>query len=137
MSDGFCEKYCKKEYFYLVFRVLVGLMFAQHGFQKIFGAFGGVNGQPAQLFTMMGAAGLIELLGGLAVALGLFTRLAASISGIEMLIAYSMAHASKGLLPIVNGGELALLYFAAFVAISAYGAGKYSLEKALMKKEFF
>jgi putative oxidoreductase len=137
MSIAFCEKYCNKEYFYLVFRVLVGLMFAQHGFQKVFGAFGGINGQPAQLFSMMGAAGLIELLGGLAIAFGLFTRLAASISALEMLIAYSMAHVANGLFPIVNGGELALLYFAAFVALTAYGAGKYSLEKALMKKEFF
>tara|TARA_Y100000310_G_scaffold217822_1_gene218916 strand:+ start:9682 stop:10080 length:399 start_codon:yes stop_codon:yes gene_type:complete len=131
---GLCEKYVNKDYFYSVFRVLVGLMFLQHGLQKIFGMFGGNS---VELFSLMGLAGLIELLGGAAIALGLFTRFASFIAGLEMLIAYSMAHASNSLIPIVNKGELALLYFAAFLALTAFGAGKFSLEKALFKKEFF
>lgn len=136
---GLIEKYAKKDYFYFVFRVFVGLLFLQHGLQKLFGAFGGVagNGQPVELFSLFGLAGLIEFVAGIAIAVGLFTRLAAFISAIEMLVAYFMVHASNGLIPLVNQGELALLYFVAFLVIMVYGAGKWSIEKALMKKEVF
>lgn len=134
---GVLEKYVKKDYFYFVFRVFIGLLFLQHGLQKLFGAFGGIGGQPVELLSLFGLAGLIEFLGGIAITLGLFTRLAAFISGIEMLVAYFMVHAGNGLIPLVNQGELALLYFAAFAAITAFGAGKWSIEKALMKKEVF
>ena len=136
---GLIEKYANKDYFYFVFRVFIGLLFLQHGLQKLFGAFGGVagNGQPVELFSLFGLAGLIEFVAGIAIAVGLFTRLAAFISAIEMLVAYFMVHAPNGLIPLVNQGELALLYFAAFAAITAFGAGKWSLEKALMKKEAF
>ena len=131
------EKYANKDYFYFVFRVFVGLLFLQHGLQKLFGAFGGVGGQPVELLSLFGAAGLIEFLGGIAITLGLFTRLAALIAGIEMIIAYFMAHAPNNIIPLVNQGELALLYFAAFLVLVVYGAGKWNLEKALMKKEAF
>ena len=134
---GVLEKYVKKDYFYFVFRVLVGLLYLQHGLQKLFGMFGGLGGNSAELFSMMGLAGLIELLGGLAIAFGLFARLAAFIAGIEMLIAYFMSHAPNGLIPFVNKGELALLYVAAFLVIMAFGERKWSLEKLIFKKEFF
>jgi len=134
---GICEKYINKDYFYFVFRVLVGLLFLQHGLQKLFGMFGGLGGNSAELFSLMGLAGTIELLGGLGIALGIFARLAAFIAVIELLIAYFMAHVPNGLIPIVNGGELALLYVSSFLVIMAFGARKWSLEKALMKKEVF
>ena len=117
---GLIEKYANKDYFYFVFRVFVGLLFLQHGLQKIFGMFGGVGGNTVPLMSLFGAAGLIELIAGIAIALGLFTRLAAVVSAIEMLVAYFMVHAPNGLIPLVNQGELALLYFAAFVAITAF-----------------
>lgn len=120
--------------FYFVFRLFVGLLFFQHGAQKLLGWFGGTA---VELVSLMGVAGIIELVGGLAVALGFYTRLAALVSSIEMLIAYFMAHASKGLIPIMNRGELALLYFAAFLYIIIKGAQKWSLEQALLKKETF
>ena len=103
----------------------------------MFGAFGGVGGQPVELLSLFGLAGLIEFLGGIAITLGLFTRLAAFIAGIEMLVAYFMAHIPNGAVPLLNQGELALLYFASFLVITVYGAGKWSLEKAIMKKEVF
>ena len=66
---GICEKYFKlnsyKDYLYFVFRVFVGLLFLQHGLQKLFGMFGGLGGQSAELFSLMGLAGTIETLGGL------------------------------------------------------------------------
>jgi len=137
MVENLIGKYANKEYFYFVFRVFVGLLFLQHGLQKLFGMFGGLGGNSAEIFSMMGLAGLIELLGGLAIALGLFARLGALFAAIEMPIAYFMAHAPNGIIPLVNKGELALLYFAAFLVIMAFGARKFSLEKALMKKEVF
>jgi len=127
----------KEGYFYFVFRVFVGLLFVQHGGQKLFGWFGGLGGQSVDLFSLMGLAGFIEFFGGLAVAVGLFTRFAAFFSTILMVFAYFIAHVPQGLIPFVNKGELALLYFVAFLLIIAYGAGKWSLEKAIFKKEFF
>jgi len=88
---GIFEKYVNKDYFYFVFRVLVGLLFLQHGLQKLFGMFGGLGGNSAELFSLMGLAGTIETLGGLGIALGLFTRLWAFFAAIEMLIAYYVA----------------------------------------------
>ena len=134
---GLIEKYANKDYLYFVFRVFVGLLFLQHGLQKLFGMFGGIGGQPVELLSLFGLAGLIEFIGGIAITLGIFTRLAALIAGIEMLTAYFMAHVPNNLIPLVNQGELALLYFAAFLVLVVYGAGKWNLEKALMKKEVF
>ena len=131
---GMCEKYINKDYAYFIFRVLVGLLFLQHGLQKLLGMFGGKS---AELFSIMGLAGIIEFLAGISIALGLFARFGAFFAALQMAVAYFMAHSPKGLVPILNMGELALLYFAAFLAIMAFGAGKWSLEKAIFKKEFF
>ena len=119
---------------YSIVRILVGLLFLQHGAQKLFGVLGGSS---VELISLMGLAGVIEFFGGLAIALGFFTRLAALISGLEMVVAYFMFHASKSLIPINNGGELAALFLLTFVLFLVYGAGKWSLEKNLLNKELF
>ena len=134
---GLIEKYANKDYFYFVFRVLVGLLFLQHGLQKLFGMFGGLGGQPAEIFSLMGLAGFIEFIGGIAITLGLFARLVAFVTAIEMAVAYFIVHIPIGAVPLLNQGEPALLYFASFLIIMVYGAGKWSLEKVLMKKEVF
>jgi putative oxidoreductase len=121
------------EKLYFVFRVLVGLMFMQHGSQKLFGWLGSQGS--VELFSLMGLAGVIEFFGGLLIVLGLFTRAAAGIAAIEMVVAYFRAHASNGLIPIQNRGELVVLFFAAFLVLAAYGSGKWGLGKALFKKE--
>ncbi len=123
------------EYLYLVFRVFIGLLFFAHGAQKLFGWFGGNGGTP--LISLMGVAGLIEVVAGLAIALGLLTRLAAFVSAIEMVVAYFMVHFPQGWCPLQNKGELALLYFAAFLVLTWKGAGKWQLDKTLFKKEVF
>ncbi|MBI2151142.1 DoxX family protein [Candidatus Woesearchaeota archaeon] len=124
------------EQIYVLFRVLVGLLFLQHGAQKLFGWFGAQG--TVQLYSLMGLAGVIEFFGGLAIVLGLFTRLAALGSAVTMLVAYFKVHFSLAAwLPIVNKGELALLYFAAFLVLLVWGAGKLSLEKVWLKKELF
>jgi len=123
----------KEDYFYAFFRIFVGLMFMQHGVQKLFGMFG--FQQPVQFFSLMWFAGIIELFGGLFVALGLFTRIGALLAALEMLAAYFITHAPNSFFPIVNMGELALLYFASFLIIFVYGARKCSLSQLIFKKE--
>lgn len=139
---GKCEN-CLQKYgahAYFVFRVLVGLLFLQHGVQKLFGMFGGVGGDGAtvQLMSLMGLAGVIETVTGVALVFGLFTRLGAGIAAAEMLVAFFKVHVPMGSwVPLLNKGELALLYFAAFLALSVYGNGKWNLEEKLLKKEVF
>jgi len=119
-----------ESYFYFVFRVFVGLLFMQHGSMKLFGWFGG---NPANLLSLFGLAGVIEFFGGLAIVLGLLTNWVALVSALEMAVAYFMSHFSKGWVPIQNGGELALLFFAAFLVMIAYGSGKWSLDEIVFK----
>jgi uncharacterized membrane protein YphA (DoxX/SURF4 family) len=83
-------------------RIGVGLLFLQHGLQKIFGMFGG---QPVELASLMGVAGLMELVGGTLIVLGLFARPVAAILAIEMLGAYFMAHMPRGASPSRTGGS--------------------------------
>src|SRR5512140_1191655 len=99
---------------YAALRLVSGAMFACHGAQKLFGALGGpkMTGSP-----MMLAAGVIELVGGILIALGLMAGLAAFIASGEMAVGYFMAHAPKGLWPIQNHGELAVLYCFVFLYV--------------------
>jgi putative oxidoreductase len=118
------------ERLYALFRIVTGLLFMQHGLQKLFGMFGGVPaGAPA--FIVYGAGG-IELVGGVLVALGLFAAPAAFLSSGTMAVAFFMGHAiPKGtLIPILNQGELAALYCFAFFYISARGSGIWSVDAA-------
>jgi putative oxidoreductase len=71
------------------------------------------------------------------ITLGVFTRLVALVSAIEMLVAYFMVHLPNGFYPVLNGGELVVLFFAAFLVMIVQGAKKLSLEKAFLEKEIF
>lgn len=128
-----------KEPVYFVFRVTVGLLFMQHGVQKLFGLFGGVDGSggTAPLVSMYGTAGVIEFVGGFLIAVGLLTRLVALLMAGEMIIAQLIAHIPEGVIPIQNGGELSLLYLAAFLLLSVYGPGRYSIERLLFDRDSF
>lgn len=121
-----------RECAYAVFRVLIGLLFAQHGAQKLLGWF--TEKEAITLFSKMGLAGTIELVGGLLIAVGLFTTWTAVVSGIEMLAAYFTVHTPQGWIPITNRGELALLYFAAFLVVATQGPGPWSLDRKLLKR---
>ena len=101
---------------YFLFRVIAGLLFASHGAQKLFGLFGG---QKVALLSLLGGAGVIELVAGVCIAVGLFIRPLALLSVVTMIVAYVMVHAPKGWIPIENGGELALLYFVTFLVIAS------------------
>ena len=120
---------------YVLFRVIVGLMFVQHGAQKLLGWFGAKG--TVSLVSLMGLAGTIELVGGLAITLGFFSRLSA-VGGMAVMIgALATVHFPNGLIPIVNKGELPLLFLASFIMVMVHGNGKWSLEKLLLKKEVF
>ncbi|MEK6940205.1 MAG: DoxX family protein, partial [Nanoarchaeota archaeon] len=124
-----------KDDLYTVFRVGIGLLFFMFGVQKIFGLWG-MPGGAAPFGTLVWAAGAGELLIGLAVTLGVFTRLASLFGVIEMAVAYVMGHALVvGWNPMVNMGTPALLFLLAFLVTLAYGAGKASLERKLLGKE--
>jgi len=112
-----------------VLRIGAGVLFIEHGLQKLFGFFGGVQGTTVPLASMMGAAGVLELVGGLLLILGFLTRPAAALLMVEMVVAYFMAHAAQGRWPIQNQGELALLYASIFVFLAANGAGPFSIDE--------
>ncbi len=111
---------------YVLLRVVVGLAFAQHGVQKLFGLLGG---GAIPLASLMGLAGVIEFGGGLLIAFGLFTRWAAFIASGEMAFAYFMRHAPAGFWPVQNRGELAVIYCFVFLYIAARGGGRWSLTR--------
>ncbi len=115
---------------YTLFRLVTGLLFVCHGAQKLFGAFG-VARMTAPLFV---AAGVIELVGGTLIAAGLFASFAAFLASGEMAVAYFMMHAPHAFLPIVNHGELAVLYCFAFLFIAANGSGAWSLDALIWKR---
>jgi len=109
---------------YTLLRVVAGLLFAVHGAQKVFGVLGG---QKMPLASLFGVAGLIELVGGLLIAIGLFTSWAAFIASGEMAVAYFMVHAKDGFWPVLNKGELAVIYCFLFLYIACRGGGRYSV----------
>lgn len=115
---------------YALFRAVFGLLFLSHGLQKLFGMFGGIDGQGATvpLASLPGVAGALELTLGLLIMCGLFTRPAAFLASGEMAVAYLMGHAPRGLWPLQNGGELAVLYCFAFLFIATHGAGAWSID---------
>jgi putative oxidoreductase len=122
------EKYA--DYAYALLRIMAGIMFAFHGAQKLFGVLEGFR--PA-LGSQLWFAGIIELVGGLAVMLGLGTRVAAFLCSGEMAVAYFQAHwkfqLGSQFFPIVNKGELAVLYCFVFLLIALKGTVKWGLMK--------
>ena len=120
------------DFLYAVMRLMVGLLFACHGVQKLFGMLGG---QSQVSNPVLLAAGTIELVGGGFVAIGFWTSYAAFIASGEMAVAYFMAHAAKGFWPIQNKGELAVLYCFVFLYIASRGSGVLSIEAVAKKKK--
>lgn len=108
-------------------RVMTGLLFLQYGFAKILGLLPWPAGQPA-LFSLIWFAGMIELIGGSLLVLGLFTRITAFICSGEMAVAYFMGHSPRAFFPLVNGGNLAILFCFVFLYFAVAGAGPLSLD---------
>ncbi len=115
---------------YALFRVVVGFLFIFHGLQKLFGMFGG---QVVPSMSLPWIAGWIELIAGTLVMIGLLTRGAAFIASGEMAAAYFIAHLPAGPWPILNRGELPVLFCFAFLYIATRGAGMCSVDAALSR----
>jgi putative oxidoreductase len=123
------QKY--ETHLYTAFRAVTGFLFLWHGSQKLFGY--PPAGGPIPL-NIVAIGGTVEFFGGLFVMIGLFTHWAAFIASGEMAYAYWTAHAPHALLPIVNHGELAVLYCFAFLYIAAHGAGAFSCDSYLDRR---
>ena len=112
-----------------VLRIVTGLLLLEHGTSKYF------NFPPTEyfangveVFSLMGLAGALEIIGGLLIIVGLLTRLAAFVLAGELAAAYFMGHAPQGLFPLVNGGDAAILFCFIFLYLSAAGPGPWSLD---------
>ena len=113
-----------------ILRIVVGVLYFEHGLAKIVGFPHQPTHVPYRLFTLVpGLQGLLELVGGLLLALGLFTRPVAFILSGNMAVAYFMVHARRGFYPLLNGGELAIVYCFLFLYLWLAGGGEWSLDR--------
>ena len=112
-------------------RIVVGFAYSLHGYQKFFGWFGGLGGQRPPLDSLMGVAGVIETCGGALIILGLFTRPVAFILCGQMAVAYYMVHLPRSFWPLLNGGEITVLYCFTYLWLCSAGAGPLSLDRAI------
>lgn len=109
-------------------RIILGFLYIQHGTAKLFGVPHVAMFDGLQLFSLMGVAGVLELVGGALLLIGLFTRPVAFILSGQMAVAYFLMHAPAAFLPILNGGEMAVMYCFTFLYLAAAGGGAYSLD---------
>ena len=110
-------------------RIVTGLLFLEHGTSKYINFPATeyfANG--VEVFSLMGLAGALEIIGGLLIIVGLFTRITAFVLAGFMAVAYFMGHASQSFFPLVNGGDAAILFCFIFLYFSAAGAGPWSLD---------
>ena len=113
-----------------IVRIIVGLLYMEHGLAKVLGFPLQPNHAALCLFNLNpGLQGLLELVGGLLLALGLFTRTVAFVLAGNMAVAYFMAHAPRGFFPLLNGGELAIVYCFVFLYLWVAGGGQWSLDR--------
>lgn len=118
-----------------ILRIVVGLLFCCHGLQKLVGMFGGMGGKGAVAAfpSLFWWAAVLEAAGGLLIAIGLFTRPVAFLLCGEMTVAYFRVHAPRGLWPIQNGGELAVLFCFIYLYLSSAGPGPISVDRLVRR----
>ena len=117
-------------------RLISGFLFMPHGVQKLFGLLGGMGGSgaTASFPGVLWWAGVFEFFGGLCIVLGVLTRLIAFLLSGQMAVAYFMSHAPRGFWPLVNRGELAVLFCFIFLLLAAVGGGPYTVERLWRKR---
>jgi putative oxidoreductase len=125
-----------ESYALALLRIVAGFTFTLHGAQKIIGAFGGLGGHTATPFTMLWFAGILEIVGGPLILLGLFTRPVAFLLCGEMAVAYFTVHIHLGpwLFPLLNMGEITVLYCFFFLYLVTVGPGALSLDGMMGKR---
>ena len=112
-----------------ILRIVAALLYLEHGLAKFFGFPHVANFDNLNLVSLIGVAGLIETIGSALLVLGLFTRIAAFIMSGEMAFAYFMSHAPRGFFPILNNGEVAVLYCFLFLYFAVAGGGAWSIDQ--------
>ncbi len=114
-----------------ILRIVAGILFTEHGVQKLFGWLGGLGGHgaTARMWSQLWVAGVLETAGGLLIALGLLTRPVAFLLCGEMAVAYFQSHVPRGFWPIRNGGEPAVLYCFIFLYLVFAGGGPLSADR--------
>ena len=118
-----------------ILRIVVSLLYMEHGLAKVLGFPLQLNHAPYALFTLNpGLQGLLELVGGLLLALGLFTRCVAFVLAGQMAVAYWQFHFPRGHWPIQNGGQPAVLLCFVFLYLAASGAGRFSVDERLRRR---
>ncbi len=115
-----------------IVRIIVGLLFLEHGSAKLLGFPMSPSPQPAMM-TLLWIQGAIELVGGLLIAAGFLTRPVAFILAGDMAVAYFMAHLPKSLFPLLNQGDLAILYCFIFLLFFVAGPGRWSIDRSLSR----
>lgn len=115
-------------------RIVAGLLFLAHGVVKVFGFPAGAEPGQQELLSLFGIGGLIELVTGLLLILGLFTRPAALIASGQMAVAYWMFHFPSSPYPAVNGGDAAILFCFVFLYIFTAGPGAWSIDDRSAKR---
>ena len=115
-------------------RVIAALLFLEHGTQKLLG-FPAPPQMEITLLSLVGIAGLLELVGGALLALGLFTRTVAFVLSGQMAVAYFLAHAPQNFFPVLNGGESAILYCFIFLYLAAAGPGSWGLDVMMRNRQ--
>ena len=113
-----------------VLRIVVALIFLEHGTLKLFGFPPPANGVLPAMFSLVWYAAVFELVGGLLLLVGLFTRPVAFILAGEMAFAYWMSHAPRSFFPVLNGGDAAILYCFVFLYFVAAGPGAWAIDIA-------
>lgn len=111
-----------------VLRIVAALLFLAHGTAKLFHAPHLPNFDNLQLLSLLGVQGFIEVIGGFLLAIGLFSRIAAFVMSGDMAVAYFMSHWPRNWLPILNGGDLAVLFCFVFLYLWAAGPGPWSVD---------
>jgi putative oxidoreductase len=120
-------------------RFVAGMLFFIHGTQKLFGfpsdpAGAGAAHGTVHLMSLFGLAGCIETFGGALICLGLFTQVAAFVASGEMMVAYFKVHNPRSIFPILNRGEVVVLFCFVFFYVAFAGGGPYSLDAILRKR---
>lgn len=116
-----------------VLRIMAALLFLEHGTQKLFGFPPSPNPGPP-LFSLLGLQGVIEIVGGVLLAIGLFTRPVAFVLAGDMAVAYFMAHAPQSFFPVLNRGDAAILYCFVFLYLFVAGPGAWSADATLRER---
>lgn len=114
-------------------RAVTGLMFLSHGLVKLIGFPPGAAPGRVPLFSIYGAASILEIVGGSLILVGLFTRPVAFVLAGMMAVAYFMAHAPQSFFPLLNGGEPAILFCFIFLCLVTTGGGAWSMDNARLR----